>query len=96
MLRQWTRPRFDLGNHFYSHPDVNGLGVSEIEQEIASGETFGSLLKDVHRQATIRYSTSSDLVSWSAPEQLPGMIPSTWAYEPSWFSTRQCGRRRQA
>jgi peptidoglycan-N-acetylglucosamine deacetylase len=50
ILRQWTRPGFDLGNHFYSHPDVNGLTAPEIEQEITSGETtFGPLL-NVHRQ----------------------------------------------
>ncbi len=50
ILEQWTRPGFGLGNHFYSHPDVNTLSIHEIEQEILRGEsTFGPLLKDKGR-----------------------------------------------
>lgn len=38
ILAQWIRPGFDLGNHFYSHADVNDLSVEQIQQEITRGE----------------------------------------------------------
>lgn len=47
ILKQWTQPGFDLGNHLYSHPDVNTLSVAQMEGEIMRGEsTFAPLLKD--------------------------------------------------
>jgi peptidoglycan-N-acetylglucosamine deacetylase len=50
ILKQWTRPGFELGNHLYSHPDVNTLSVDQIEQEITRGEaTFAPLLKNTGR-----------------------------------------------
>ena len=50
ILERWTRPGFDLGNHLYSHPDVNTLSVDQIEREITDGEsTFGPLLKEKGR-----------------------------------------------
>jgi peptidoglycan/xylan/chitin deacetylase (PgdA/CDA1 family) len=51
ILERWTPPGFDLGNHLYSHPDVNTLSVNQIEREISDGEsTFGSLLKEKGRK----------------------------------------------
>jgi peptidoglycan-N-acetylglucosamine deacetylase len=48
ILKQWTRPGFTLGNHMYSHPDVNTSTVAEVEQEITRGETtFAPLLQQV-------------------------------------------------
>jgi peptidoglycan/xylan/chitin deacetylase (PgdA/CDA1 family) len=38
ILQQWTQRGFDLGNHFYSHPDLNALTVEQAEQEIVRGE----------------------------------------------------------
>lgn len=50
ILQQWTRQGFDLGNHLYSHPDVNALSIDLIEQEIVRGEaTFAPLLKSAGR-----------------------------------------------
>lgn len=50
ILKQWTQPGFDLGNHLYSHPDVNTLSIPEIEQEITRGEaTVAPLLQAVQR-----------------------------------------------
>jgi peptidoglycan/xylan/chitin deacetylase (PgdA/CDA1 family) len=50
ILRWWTQPGFDLGNHLYSHPDVNTLSVDRIEREITDGEaTFRALLKEKGR-----------------------------------------------
>jgi peptidoglycan/xylan/chitin deacetylase (PgdA/CDA1 family) len=50
ILEQWTRPGFDLGNHLYSHPDVNSLSVDQIEREITRGEaTFAPLLGKIGR-----------------------------------------------
>lgn len=51
ILRQWTRGGLDLGNHTYSHPDINGLSVEEIEEEIVRGElTIGPLMKAAGRK----------------------------------------------
>jgi peptidoglycan-N-acetylglucosamine deacetylase len=38
---------FDLGNHTYSHPDINDLSPEQIEQEIVRGEsTIGPLMNE--------------------------------------------------
>ncbi len=38
ILAAWRKAGLDLGNHSYSHPDMNNLTVREIEQEIVRGE----------------------------------------------------------
>ncbi|MFP5227838.1 MAG: polysaccharide deacetylase family protein, partial [Acidobacteriota bacterium] len=38
ILKQWTRPGFDLGNHLYSHADVDTHSVEQIEQEVLRGQ----------------------------------------------------------
>lgn len=51
ILKQWTRPGFDLGNHTYSHADSDALSVDEFEQEIVRGETtITPLLQSVSRR----------------------------------------------
>ena len=51
ILRGWTAPGFDLGNHLYSHPDANALSVAEIEHEITAGEPMiDQALARVHRR----------------------------------------------
>jgi peptidoglycan/xylan/chitin deacetylase (PgdA/CDA1 family) len=51
ILKEWMQPGFDLGNHLYSHPDVNMLSVDQIEREITRGEaTFAQLLKQAGRE----------------------------------------------
>ena len=44
ILRQWIREGLDLGNHTYSHSDINELSVPQIEDEILRGETTVALL----------------------------------------------------
>ena len=44
ILRQWIRKGLDLGNHTYSHSDVNELSVPQIEDEILRGETTVALI----------------------------------------------------
>ena len=47
ILKEWTSRGFDLGNHTYSHPDINGLSADQIEKEIVRGEaTIGPLMKE--------------------------------------------------
>lgn len=47
ILRDWVRQGFDLGNHTYSHPDVNDLSIEQIEDEIVRGEAiFRPLMKE--------------------------------------------------
>ncbi len=46
ILRKWTNGEFALGNHTYSHPDVNQLSLAQIEDEIVRGEAvFIPLMK---------------------------------------------------
>ncbi len=48
ILKQWTGPGFDLGNHLYSHPDVNTLSIEQVENQITRGEQmFAPLLANV-------------------------------------------------
>lgn len=50
ILKQWVAQGFDLGNHTYSHPDINSLKVEDIQQEIVRGETtFVPLMKEAGR-----------------------------------------------
>ncbi len=51
ILRRWTSRGFDLGNHTYSHPDINTLSAEEIAEEIAGGETTaGPLMKEAGKR----------------------------------------------
>lgn len=51
ILKQWITNGLDLGNHTYSHPDVNQLTVSQIEDEIVRAETtIVPLMKDTGRK----------------------------------------------
>jgi peptidoglycan/xylan/chitin deacetylase (PgdA/CDA1 family) len=53
ILREWIARGFDLGNHTYSHSDVNHLSVSEIEDEVLRGEaTFVPLMTRAGRKPT--------------------------------------------
>lgn len=38
ILKEWTRGGHDLGNHSYSHADVNGISPAQFEQEVVRGE----------------------------------------------------------
>jgi peptidoglycan/xylan/chitin deacetylase (PgdA/CDA1 family) len=37
-LEQWVSLGFDLGNHTFSHADLNSLTLEQFEQEVISGE----------------------------------------------------------
>lgn len=38
ILSTWASGALDLGNHTYSHPDINGLSLAQIDSEIIRGE----------------------------------------------------------
>lgn len=51
ILSQWIAQGLDLGNHTYSHPDINQLSVPEIEDEILRGEpTITALMKQAGKR----------------------------------------------
>jgi peptidoglycan/xylan/chitin deacetylase (PgdA/CDA1 family) len=51
ILSQWLAEGLDLGNHTYSHPDINELSVPQIEGEILRGEsTVAPLMKDAGKK----------------------------------------------
>lgn len=51
ILKEWTTQGFDLGNHTYSHPDINQLSSERIKEEIVRGETtLAPLMKTAGKQ----------------------------------------------
>ena len=51
ILREWIDQGLDLGNHTYSHPDINDLAAEQIEEEIVRGESgFGPLMRQVGKK----------------------------------------------
>lgn len=38
ILREWTQHGYDLGNHTYSHVDLNKVTIGEFEKEVVKGE----------------------------------------------------------
>lgn len=53
ILADWIRAGFDLGNHTYSHPDVNSLSTDQIEDEIVRGESaIGPLMENAGKKLT--------------------------------------------
>jgi peptidoglycan/xylan/chitin deacetylase (PgdA/CDA1 family) len=51
ILEGWVAQGLDLGNHTYSHADVNRLSVLQIEEEIRRGETTTvHLMNEAHRK----------------------------------------------
>jgi peptidoglycan/xylan/chitin deacetylase (PgdA/CDA1 family) len=51
ILKNWTSGEFDLGNHTYSHPDINQLSLPQIEDEIVRGEIdFAPLMKQAGKK----------------------------------------------
>jgi peptidoglycan/xylan/chitin deacetylase (PgdA/CDA1 family) len=51
ILKEWTSGEFDLGNHTYSHADINQLSLAQIEDEVIRGESsFVPLMKRVGKK----------------------------------------------
>ena len=43
ILKGWITPGFDLGNHMYSHPDVNSLSAEQVEPKVTQGKAQSDL-----------------------------------------------------
>lgn len=53
LLQEWLRRGFDLGNHTYSHSDINDLTPQQIEHEIVAGETtIAPLIREAGKKLT--------------------------------------------
>ena len=51
ILKEWTMQSLDLGNHTYSHADINQLSTEQFEAEIVNGEAaFVPLMKAVGKR----------------------------------------------
>ena len=51
ILKQWISQGLDLGNHTYSHPDIDNLSTEQFEEEILRGESgFVPLLREVGKK----------------------------------------------
>ncbi len=40
ILDQWVREGFDLGNHTFSHADLNNITLEQFKQEVITGENY--------------------------------------------------------
>ena len=49
LLDAWLAAGLELGNHTYSHPDLNKVGVAAYEEEVVRGETVLRLLCEKHK-----------------------------------------------
>jgi peptidoglycan/xylan/chitin deacetylase (PgdA/CDA1 family) len=59
ILRQWVHDGFDLGNHTWSHPEMNRLPEEEIVREIMRAEPAGDEASPQRlRQEYIAYSSA--------------------------------------
>jgi len=48
ILEQWVREGFDLGNHTFSHADLNNITLEQFKQEVVTGEdSFRPILAEV-------------------------------------------------
>jgi peptidoglycan/xylan/chitin deacetylase (PgdA/CDA1 family) len=51
ILKEWITRGFDLGNHSYSHPDIDDLSTEQFEDEIVHGEAvIAPLMKESGKQ----------------------------------------------
>lgn len=48
LLDEWLAAGLELGNHTFSHPDLNKIGLAAYEEEIVRGETVTRLLSRKH------------------------------------------------
>lgn len=56
VLDEWVRRGHDLGNHSYSHIELNGLTTAQVEQEIVGGEgAFVTLAKAGRKPRYFRF-----------------------------------------
>jgi peptidoglycan/xylan/chitin deacetylase (PgdA/CDA1 family) len=49
LLEAWLTAGLELGNHTYSHPDFNEIGVAAYQEEVVRGETVLRLLCRKHK-----------------------------------------------
>jgi len=50
ILKEWVHQGFDLGNHTYSHSDINTLSPLQFEEEVVRGERgLGPLMREAGR-----------------------------------------------
>jgi peptidoglycan/xylan/chitin deacetylase (PgdA/CDA1 family) len=48
ILKQWAQEGFDLGNHTFSHADLNNITLEQFKQEVVKGEdSFRPMLAEV-------------------------------------------------
>ena len=51
ILKEWVHQGFDLGNHTYSHSDINSLSPERFEQEVVRGEwEIGPLMREAGKK----------------------------------------------
>jgi peptidoglycan/xylan/chitin deacetylase (PgdA/CDA1 family) len=55
LLEEWLAAGLELGNHTFSHPDLNKVGLAAYQEEIVRGETVTRLLARKHGRPLRRF-----------------------------------------
>jgi peptidoglycan/xylan/chitin deacetylase (PgdA/CDA1 family) len=105
-LNQWLDAGLELGNHAFSHPSLNKVGLKDFEESVIRGETVTKTLLAQHGK-TMRYfrhpfldvgrdiQTRRDLESFLAARGYRiapvTLDPEDWAFAPIYDAAKRSG-----
>src|SRR5215468_7601790 len=105
-LNQWLDAGLELGNHAFSHPSFNKIGLKEFEESVIRGETVTKTLLaahgkkmryfrhpylDVGRDLQSRRELESFLINRGYTIAPVTLDPEDWAFAPLYDAARNSG-----
>ncbi|HJZ64657.1 MAG TPA: polysaccharide deacetylase family protein, partial [Candidatus Acidoferrum sp.] len=105
-LNQWLDAGLELGNHAYSHPSFNKVGLKDFEESVIRGETVTKTLLaqhnmkmryfrhpflDVGRDLQSRQEVESFLTNRGYRIAPVTLDPEDWAFAPIYDAARRSG-----
>ena len=105
-LNQWLDAGLELGNHAYSHPSFNKIGLKEFEESVIRGETVTKTLLaqhgkkmryfrhpflDVGRDLESRRELEAFLINRGYTIAPVTLDPEDWAFAPIYDAARNSG-----
>lgn len=105
-LNQWLEAGLELGNHAYSHPSFNKIGLKEFEESVIRGETVTKTLLaqhgkkmryfrhpflDVGRDLQSRRDLEAFLINRGYTIAPVTLDPEDWAFAPIYDAARNSG-----
>jgi len=109
-LNQWLDAGLELGNHAFSHPSFNKIGLKEFEESVIRGETVTKTLLaqhgkkmryfrhpflDVGRDLQSRRELESFLVNRGYTIAPVTLDPEDWAFAPLYDAAKKSGDTAQ-